>query len=81
MFGLEQQVEAEGFATVGWQDEEFPVPFGALGTRNGRDTSVHGIGDKMQKLPLVAASVLLCSPADGAMSDTSSRSRYETGKA
>lgn len=42
---------------------------------------VHGSGDKMQKLRLAAASFLLCSPADGVMSDTSSSSRYKTGKA
>lgn len=40
VFALEQQVEAEGFPTVGWQDEV--LPWGALGTRNGRDSPVHG---------------------------------------
>lgn len=56
-------------------------PWGASGTRNGRDIPVHGGVNKMQKIPLVAASFLLCSPADGVMSDTSSSSRYKTGKA
>lgn len=51
VFGLEQQVEAEGFRTVGWQDEGSQYPWGALGTRNGRDTPVHGTGHDAETPP------------------------------
>lgn len=37
VFGLEQQVQAEGLATVGWQDKGLQYPWGVLGTRTGRD--------------------------------------------
>lgn len=80
VFGFEQQVEAEGFVTVGWQDEA-PSALGEPRAPEMAETPLSMVGRTRCRNYLVAANFSLCSPADGVMSDTSSSSRYKTGKA